>query len=61
MSLFNAFANLGRQYNKTLTNKPMWTVRLLNNGNIYPFNNFEDAYGFARLWNGEKLCLQYKP
>lgn len=39
----------------------MWTVRLLNNGKIYPFNNFEDAYGFARLWNGEKLCMQHKP
>lgn len=39
----------------------MWTVRLLNNGKIYLFNNFEDAYGFARLWNGEKLCMQHKP
>lgn len=36
----------------------MWTVRL--NYRIYPFTSFEDAYGFAVLWNGENLCMQFK-
>lgn len=37
----------------------MWSVRI--NERLYDFNDFESAYQFARLHNGEPLCLQYKP